>query len=71
MFGVIMKYIGVYFIEKYAADAVELGARKLVESTDNGIDDKLLEVFLDEAVKSKRNNLTSELKQVIINKIRE
>lgn len=29
-------------------------------STDNGIDDKLLEFMLDEAVQSKLNNLTKD-----------
>jgi hypothetical protein len=36
------------------------GIKKLVASTDNGIDDKLLEFMLDEAVKSKLNELTKE-----------
>lgn len=36
------------------------GLKKLVASTDNGIDDKLVEFFLDEAVQSKLNQLTQE-----------
>jgi hypothetical protein len=36
------------------------GIKKLVASTDNGIDDKLLEFMLDEAVQSKLNKLTEE-----------
>jgi hypothetical protein len=34
------------------------GIKKLVASTDNGIDDRLLEFLLDEAVASKLNKLT-------------
>lgn len=34
------------------------GLKRLVASTDNGIDDKLLEFMLDEAVQSKLNKLT-------------
>jgi len=36
------------------------GLRRLVASTDSGIDDKLLEFILDEAVQSKLNNLTKD-----------
>jgi hypothetical protein len=36
------------------------GLKRLVASTDNGIDDKLLEFMLDEAVQSKLNQLTEE-----------
>ena len=36
------------------------GLKRLVASTDNGIDDKLLEFMLDEAVQSKLNNLTKD-----------
>ena len=36
------------------------GLRRLVASTDSGIDDKLLEFMLDEAVQSKLNNLTKD-----------
>ena len=36
------------------------GLQRLVASTDNGIDDKLLEFMLDEAVQSKLNSLTKE-----------
>ncbi len=41
------------------------GLRKLVKSTDNGIDNKLLEFFLDEAVQSKLNELTAEEAEAI------
>lgn len=36
------------------------GLKRLVASTDNGIDDRLLEFLLDEAVQSKLNELTKE-----------
>ena len=36
------------------------GLKRLVASTDSGIDDKLLEFMLDEAVRSKLNKLTKE-----------
>jgi hypothetical protein len=36
------------------------GLKRLVASSDNGIDDKLLEFMLDEAVQSKLNQLTEE-----------
>ena len=36
------------------------GLKRLVASTDNGIDDKLLEFMLDEAVQSKLNKLTAD-----------
>ena len=36
------------------------GLRRLVASTDSGIDDKLLEFMLDEAVQSKLNSLTKD-----------
>jgi hypothetical protein len=43
-----------------AKKLVELGLKKLVKSTDNGIDNVLLDVMLDEAVKSKLNDLTEK-----------
>ena len=36
------------------------GLKKLVASTDNGIDNKFLAFILDEAVQSKLNELTKE-----------
>lgn len=36
------------------------GLKRLVASTDSGIDDKLLEFVLDEAVQSKLNSLTKD-----------
>ena len=36
------------------------GLKRLVASTDSGIDDKLLEFLLDEAVQSKLNQLTKD-----------
>lgn len=41
-------------------DLIIKGLKKLVASTDNGIDNKLLEFMLDEAVQSKLNALTKE-----------
>jgi len=55
---------------KIAREAVAYGAKKLVESTDNGIDDKLIDIFLDEAVKSKRNSLHGEIKDIFMKNFR-
>lgn len=41
-------------------DLIVKGLKRLVASTDSGIDDKLLEFVLDEAVQSKLNNLTKD-----------
>lgn len=41
-------------------ELIVVGLQKLVKSTDNGIDNKLLEFILDEAVQSKLNDLTKE-----------
>ena len=51
---------------KIAREAVAYGAKKLVESTDNGITKDVIEIFLDEAVKSKRNKLTEDIKKTLI-----
>jgi len=44
------------------------GAETLVKSTDNGIDNEILDIFLDKAVESKRNNLTEKDKEELIKK---
>ena len=41
-------------------DLIVKGLKQLVASTDSGIDDKLLEFMLDEAVQSKLNSLTKD-----------
>ena len=48
---------------------IKKGAETLVNSTDNGIDNEVLNIFLDKAVESKRNKLTKDLKDEIIKKI--
>ena len=49
--------------------AIAKGATKLVQSTDSGIDDKMLAVFLDKAVASNRNRLTAHIKDELIGKL--
>lgn len=70
MWAALMKSMAIWVIEKYTVEAVEYGAKALVKKTDTGIDDKVLNIFLDEAVKSKRNNLTKEIKDVLIRNIK-
>ena len=69
MIEIFLKKIAVYFFNKYASEAIEYGAKALVKSTDNGIDDEILNIFLDEAVKSKRNKLGQNIKDKLINQI--
>ena len=48
-------------------ELIEKGLRKLVESTDNGFDNKLLDIMLSEATKSTLNELTESK----VNEIKE
>lgn len=48
-------------------ELIEQGLRKLVESTDNGIDNNLLDIMLSEATKSTWNELTESK----VNEIKE
>lgn len=48
-------------------ELIEKGLRKLVESTDNGIDNNLLDIILSEATKSTWNELTESK----VNEIKE
>ena len=48
-------------------ELIENGLRKLVESTDNGIDNNLLDIMLSEATKSTWNELTESK----VNEIKE
>lgn len=52
----VWQFLSMESVRKFIMD----GLKKLVASTDNGIDDKLLEFMLDEAVQSKLNELTEE-----------
>lgn len=48
-------------------ELIEKGLRKLVESTDNGIDNELLNIMLSEATKSTWNELT----EIKVNEIKQ
>lgn len=50
----VWQFLSMESVRKFIMD----GIKKLVASTDNGIDDRLLEFLLDEAVASKLNKLT-------------
>jgi hypothetical protein len=52
----VWQFLSMESVRKFIMD----GLKRLVASTDNGIDDKLLEFMLDEAVQSKLNQLTEE-----------
>ena len=45
---------------EFTKDLIKKGLKKLVESTDSGIDDALLNIMLDESVKSTLNELTED-----------
>ena len=66
MLTLITKKIALYFIRKYAKDAVVEGAKALVASTKNTIDDEILDAFLGQAVKSKGNALNPMFKDGIM-----
>lgn len=65
MFTFILKMVISFASSEIGREAIKLGAEKLVKSTDNGIDDEIVGIFLDEAVTSKRNKLT----EVVVKKI--
>lgn len=56
VFNLIWRFLGTEQVKGFIID----GLKRLVASTDNGIDDKFLAFILDEAVQSKLNELTKE-----------
>lgn len=60
MWTFIIDFIYKLVSSKMVRSFIEKGLRKLVGSTDNGIDDALLDIILTEAVQSKLNGLTQD-----------
>ena len=60
MWKVIANFVWQFLNMETVKEFIVDGLKRLVASTDNGIDDKLLEFMLDEAVRSKLNKLTKE-----------
>ena len=60
MWKVIANFVWQFLNMETVKEFIIDGLKRLVASTDNGIDDKLLEFMLDEAVQSKLNNLTKD-----------
>ena len=60
MWKVIANFVWQFLSMEAVKSFIMDGLKRLVASTDNGIDDKLLEFMLDEAVKSKLNKLTKD-----------
>ena len=60
MWNVIANFVWQFLNMETVKEFIVDGLKRLVASTDNGIDDKLLEFMLDEAVQSKLNKLTKE-----------
>ncbi len=60
MWTAVVNLLWVFLSSEAVKGFIKDGLKKLVESTDSGIDDKLLEFMLDEAVRSKLNKLTEE-----------
>jgi hypothetical protein len=58
MWNVIANFVWQFLSMEAVRGFIMDGIKKLVASTDNGIDDRLLEFLLDEAVASKLNKLT-------------
>jgi hypothetical protein len=58
MWKVIANFVWQFLSMEAVRGFIMDGIKKLVASTDNGIDDRLLEFLLDEAVASKLNKLT-------------
>jgi len=65
----LLKFIITIAGSELGKEAIRYGAEKLVASTDNGIDDEIVDIFLDKAVTSKRNNLTIAIKNKLISKL--
>jgi len=60
MWKVIANFVWQFLNMETVKEFIVDGLKRLVASTDNGIDNKLLVFFLDEAVRSKLNKLTKE-----------
>lgn len=60
MWKVIANFVWQFLNMETVKSFIVDGLKRLVASTDNGIDDKLLEFMLDEAVQSKLNKLTED-----------
>ena len=60
MWKVIANFVWQFLNMETVKEFIMDGLKRLVASTDNGIDDKLLEFMLDEAVRSKLNKLTEK-----------
>jgi hypothetical protein len=58
MWKVIANFVWQFLSMEAVREFIMDGLKRLVASTDNGIDDRLLEFLLDEAVASKLNKLT-------------
>jgi len=65
MWKVIANFVWQFLNMETVKEVIVDGLKRLVASTDKGIDDKLLEFFLDEAVRSKLNKLTKEEAEAI------
>jgi hypothetical protein len=65
MWKVIANFVWQFLSMEAVRGFIMDGIKKLVASSDNGVDDKLLEFFLDEAVQSKLNKLTKEEAEAI------
>ena len=60
MWKIIANFVWQFLSMESVKSFIMDGLKRLVASTDSGIDDKLLEFMLDEAVKSKLNKLTED-----------
>ena len=69
MWTMLLKAIIAFAGSEIGKEAIKLGAKKLVDSTDNGIDNEILDVFLDSAVKSNRNSMKRNVKNTIMNEL--
>jgi hypothetical protein len=56
-----------FFIKYYAKESIEYAVKYIVKSTDNKIDDELLNTFLLESSKSKGNKLTVNMVDEFMN----
>jgi hypothetical protein len=55
------------FIKYYARESIEYAVKSIVKSTNNKIDDELLNTFLLESSKSKGNKLTASMVDEFMN----
>ena len=60
MWKIIANFVWQFLNMETVKEFIVDGLKRLTASTNNGIDDKLLEFMLDEAVKSKLNKLTKD-----------